>query len=51
MLKIVIQNPNSETVINNIHPDELEFWCTLLDGAVEGDIRIVDLDGNDYQAA
>jgi hypothetical protein len=44
MLKIIIQNPTSETVINNVYPDELDFWRDLLDGAVRGEIRIVDMD-------
>jgi hypothetical protein len=52
MLKIVIQNPHSETVINNVHPEELDFWRELLDGAVRGEIKVVDsLSGQDHQAA
>lgn len=50
MLKIVIQNPASETVINNVFPDELDFWKNLLDGAVRGEIKILDADsGLEYQ--
>ena len=45
MLKIVIQNPASETIINNITPEELDFWKALLDGAVRGEIIVLD-DGN-----
>lgn len=44
MLKIVIQNPTSETIINNVYPDELPFWEALLNGAVKGEIKIIDLD-------
>jgi len=44
MLKIVIQNPDSETVINNIWPDQVEFWTDLLNGAVQGEIRVLDAD-------
>ena len=44
MLKIVIQNPSSETIINNVFPDELDFWKELLDGAVRGEIKIIDQD-------
>jgi len=52
MLKIVIQNPSSETVINNVHPEELEFWRDLLEGAVQGDIKVFNLDnGEEYQVA
>jgi hypothetical protein len=52
MLKIVIQNPSSETIINNVCPDELEFWKNLLDGAVRGEIKIFDADsGQEYQVA
>ncbi|MGE0199595.1 MAG: hypothetical protein AB7P76_01365 [Candidatus Melainabacteria bacterium] len=47
MLKIVIQNPDSETVINNVWPDALPFWEALLDQAVRGDIHIVALDGEE----
>lgn len=42
MLKIVIQNPTSETVINNVDPDELDFWTELLEGAVQGEIKVFD---------
>ena len=52
MLKIVIQNPSSETIINNVYPEELDFWRTLLDGAVKGDIKVFDTDsGEEYQVA
>jgi hypothetical protein len=52
MLKIVIQNPSSETIINNVWPDQLEFWTDLLDGAVQGEIKILDMDsGQEYQVA
>ncbi len=52
MLKIVIQNPSSETIINNVSPDDLDFWQDLLEGAVRGDIRIVDMEsGLDHQIA
>lgn len=51
MLKIVIQNPSSETVINNVHPEELEFWRKLLDGAVRGEIKVLDADGRESQIA
>ncbi|MEB3286705.1 MAG: hypothetical protein VKJ04_04320 [Vampirovibrionales bacterium] len=44
MLRIVIQNPSSETVINNVFPDELDFWKSLLDGAVLGEIKVIDQD-------
>ena len=44
MLKIVIQNPTSETIINNVYPDELPFWEALLNGAVKGEIKVIDLD-------
>lgn len=42
MLKIVIQNPSSETVINNVFPDELDFWRNLLGGAVCGEVKVLD---------
>ncbi len=52
MLKIVIQNPTSETIINNVYPEELEFWKNLLDGAVRGEIKILDaVSGQEYQVA
>jgi len=52
MLKIVIQNPSSETIINNVYPDELDFWTDLLEGAVQGEIKIFDVDsGQEYQVA
>ena len=52
MLKIVIQNPSSETIINNVYPEELEFWKNLLDGAVRGEIKILDaISGQEYQVA
>lgn len=52
MLKIVIQNPSSETVINNVCPDELEFWRNLLDGAVQGEIKVIDVtNGQEVQVA
>jgi hypothetical protein len=52
MLKIVIQNPTSETVINNVHPDELEFWNQLLEGVVQGEIKVFDAEnGTEFQAA
>ena len=52
MLKIIIQNPSSETVINNVYPDELDFWRDLLDGAVRGEIRVVDMtSGKEIQVA
>jgi hypothetical protein len=50
MLKIVIQNPTSETIINNVYPEELEFWRNLLDGAVRGEIKVLDADsGEEYR--
>ncbi|HEY9745503.1 MAG TPA: hypothetical protein V6C99_04740 [Oculatellaceae cyanobacterium] len=49
MLKIVIQNPSSETVINNVWPEQLDFWHDLLDGAVQGEIRVLDAEsGQEY---
>jgi hypothetical protein len=42
MLKIVIQNPSCETVINNVCPDELPFWKALLDGAIQGEVKVLD---------
>ena len=52
MLKIVIRNPHSETVINNVYPEELDFWKELLDGAVRGDIQVIDVaSGQEYQVA
>lgn len=53
MLKIVIQNPSSETIINNVFPEELEFWKDLLDGAaVRGEIKVIDTNsGEEYQVA
>ena len=49
MLKIIIQNPSSETIINNVYPEELAFWKELLDGSVRGDIRVIDMtSGQDY---
>lgn len=44
MLKIIIQNPSSETVINNVYPDELDFWQDLLKDAVQGEIHVFDLE-------
>ena len=52
MLKIVIQNPSSETIINNVYPDELAFWRDLLDGAVQGESKVFDsFSGEEYQVA
>lgn len=52
MLKIVIQNPSSETIINNVWPEQLEFWKELLDGAVRGEIKVIEADsGQEYQVA
>ena len=52
MLKIVIQNTSSETIINNVWPDQLDFWKSLLDGAVQGEIKVLDADsGQEYQVA
>jgi hypothetical protein len=55
MLKIVIQNPSSETIINNVCPEELGFWRNLLDGAVRGEIKVFDvetgLEYREYQEA
>jgi hypothetical protein len=52
MLKIVIQNPSSETIINNVWPEQLEFWKDLLDGAVQGEIKILEAEsGQEYQVA
>lgn len=52
MLKIIIQNPTSETIINNVYPDELDFWRDLLDGAVRGEIKVIDMaSGQEYQVA
>lgn len=52
MLKIVIRNTKSETVINNVYPEELEFWKELLDGSVRGDIKVIDVaSGLEYQVA
>jgi hypothetical protein len=42
MLKIVIQNPSCETVINNVFPDELDFWKNLLEGTVCGEVKVLD---------
>ncbi len=50
MLKIIIENPSSETIINNVCPDELDFWRDLLDGAVRGNIRIIDVLSNEQVA-
>ena len=49
MLKIVIHNPESETVIANIATDDLSFWLSLLDGAVQGEIKIYEMEsGREY---
>jgi len=50
MLKIIIENPSSETIINNVFPDELDFWRELLEGAVRGNIRVVDMLSNEQVA-
>lgn len=51
MLKIIIQNPASETIINNVYPDELAFWKELLEGSVQGVIRVVDaVSGLEYDS-
>ncbi len=42
MWKIVIQNQSSETIIHNVSQDELEFWKELLEGHVQGEIKLVD---------
>lgn len=39
--RIIIQNPDSNTVIRNVQPGELGFWRALLEGSVHGEIRIV----------
>jgi len=42
LLKIVVQNSDSETVINNVGEDELHFWFSVLEGSVNGDIKVYD---------
>ena len=50
LLKIVIQNLESETVINNVGVDELGFWYDLLDGAVHGQIKVYEAEtGQEYR--
>lgn len=52
MLKIVIQNPCSETIINNVWPEQLDFWTSLLDGAVKGEIKVLEAEsGQEYRVA
>ncbi len=45
MFKIIIQNPNSETVINNVYPEQVPFWESILEGVVQGEIYFESLDG------
>lgn len=41
--QIIIQNPTSNTVIHNVHPDELHFWQNLLsESNIRGDVQIID---------
>ncbi len=49
--RIVIQNPNSSTVIHNVQHDELGFWRDLLEGTVHGEIRIIEESTDEHQAA
>lgn len=52
MVKIVIQSSTCETVINNIQPEDLEFWERMLNGAlISGEARIIDLDTDKPQIA
>ena len=49
--KIVIENPNSSTVIHNVQHEELGFWRDLLEGTIHGEIRIVKESADGHQAA
>jgi hypothetical protein len=44
LIKIVIHNPNSETVVHNVQPPDLTHWLTLLGDCAKGIIRIYDED-------
>jgi hypothetical protein len=44
LIKIVIHNPNSETVVHNVQPPDLTHWLTLLGECAKGIIRIYDED-------
>lgn len=46
MLKIVIQNPSNKTVINNVFPEELDFWKNLLQGSPCGEVSILEQSSN-----
>jgi hypothetical protein len=52
MIKIIIQNQACETVINNVQPEDLDFWRELLNGALQrGQVQIIDLSSGRHQAA
>lgn len=43
MLKIIIKNATSETVIHNVYKEDLAFWRDLLDHAnVKGEVIVVE---------
>lgn len=52
MMKILIQNQTCETVINNIEPEDMDFWRGVLNEALlRGEVQIVDSDSEGHYAA
>lgn len=52
MVKIVIQNRASETVINNVQNEDMAFWSELLHSAMlRGEVQIVDLGTDIHRVA
>lgn len=55
MYKIVIQTQDSETVINNVQPEDLAFWRELLEESISLgkilNLEFIDLSSTPNQAA
>lgn len=52
MVKIIIQSASCETIINNIHLEDLDFWEEMLkDAMLRGEVQIINVGSNGHQAA
>jgi hypothetical protein len=52
MVKIVIQSNSCETIINNVHLEDLDFWEEMLRDAMQrGEVQVIELTTNQHQAA
>jgi hypothetical protein len=50
LLKILIENPASETVVHNVPVEDLDEWLSLLGECAHGKIRVLDAEtGQDYR--